>query len=60
MRVDWHRLLAHLLLLPKRAKMQGQRINPHLRNLLQSGMLAVRVARADDLHASSLFGRPSM
>lgn len=40
--------------------LQGQQLNPHLRRLVQSGMLSVRVERAEGLDASSLFGRPSM
>jgi len=35
-------------------------MNPSLRRLLQSGMVSVRVARADGLSLSSLFGRPSV
>lgn len=35
-------------------------MNPHLRRLLQSGTVSVKVVRAEDLGASSLFGRPSM
>lgn len=40
--------------------LQGRSMNPSLRRLLQSGMVSVRVARADGLPLSSLFGRPSV
>jgi hypothetical protein len=39
---------------------QGRQINPHLRNLLQSGTLQVRVPRAEALPVSSILGRPSV
>lgn len=39
---------------------QGRAMNPHLRALLLSGMVQLRVPRADNLPVSSLFGRPSV
>ncbi|PRW58761.1 DNA polymerase kappa [Chlorella sorokiniana] len=39
---------------------EGRGMSPSLRRLLQSGMVSVRVARADGLSLSSLFGRPSV
>lgn len=42
------------------AHLQGKSMRPQLRRLLQSGTVSVRVVRAEDLGASSLFGRPSM
>lgn len=39
---------------------QGRQMSPHLRNLMLSGSLVVRVPRADNLPVSSLIGRPSV
>ncbi|KAL4425484.1 hypothetical protein ABPG75_009500 [Micractinium tetrahymenae] len=39
---------------------QGRAMNPHLRALLMSGMVQLKVPRADSLPVSSLFGRPSV
>ncbi|KAL4421096.1 hypothetical protein ABPG77_009623 [Micractinium sp. CCAP 211/92] len=39
---------------------QGRAMNPHLRDLLLSGVVQMRVPRADNLPISSLFGRPSV
>ncbi|EFN57550.1 hypothetical protein CHLNCDRAFT_143184 [Chlorella variabilis] len=39
---------------------QGRQINPHLRRLLMSGTLSVKVVRAEGLSVSSIFGRPSV
>lgn len=39
---------------------QGQRLSPHLRRLLVSGLLSVKVVRADDLGVSGLLGRPTV
>ncbi|KAI3438809.1 hypothetical protein D9Q98_001226 [Chlorella vulgaris] len=39
---------------------EGREISSHLRNLLMSGTLQVKVPRADDLPVSSFIGRPSV